>query len=130
MFHIEPIVKDYSCILESSLVYNNLHVILLSAYVTQGAPTTIKCHLANSSVGYELTKITEERILENRNVSRVLVGYLIPFSMTPNEVKCTIANGDGSDSFKCSIQGSPFCSVNLIWHFRVWFEATSSKECY
>lgn len=87
-------------------MYKNLYVILVSAYVRQGAPTAVDCHLVNNT-DYKLIQVAEDSTLVDKNatVSEVSFGYLIPFSMIPNEIQCSIKNLNGVGSFKCIIQG-------------------------
>jgi hypothetical protein len=107
--HELPLVKTYNCLLESSLVYKNLYVILITARVHMGAPSNVNCHLVNNP-SYKLIQVSKDRQLEDRcpnaTISKISVGYLIPFSMTPNDVQCMVNNNDGASSFKCLIRES------------------------
>ena len=104
---MKPQVKSFSISLESLLVFDDLFVILLSSYIHNGAPTNVDCHLKNQS-NMNLVKVSDDRLLEATTtnvISRAIVGYLVPISKTPEDIKCIVTNTAGSDSFSCSLKG-------------------------
>ena len=83
----------------------------MTPVIEKGAPSSIKCFIPDSP-HITLRQATKEQAIISRHkpvpLSRVSVGYLVPFSQVPCNVQCVISNEVGWDSFTCKLQGIVF----------------------
>lgn len=116
---IEPLlIKNYTCSLDSVLVFSDTYAVLLTATVHRSIPTNINCFTVPNT--HQLIQIANSlTLIEAPNASsvtsQVSVGYLVPFSAVPqNDIKCTVRNRAASDSFTCKFKGTIASVCTLI----------------
>ena len=97
------------CQLDALLIFQNIFVILASAKILNGAPTTASCQIHGPNIDTDtvFTRIVETRfILDRKGDSEIVLGYFVSLEVSPAELVCTISNSVSSDSFVCFIKGN------------------------
>lgn len=104
---LEPIIDTQMCQLDALLIFQNIFVVLTSAKILNGAPTTASCQIHGPNIDTDtvFTKIVETRfILDRKGDSEIVFGYFVSLEVSPAELVCTISNSVSSDSFVCFIK--------------------------